>query len=391
MGIFKKLIKNKLFMLGLLVPIFFQIIFLSIVIPAIKDGNDRVTDMNIAVVNEDTVLGVEVSSKLFSVLPFKTEKLSGLDDALDEMENGDFNMVIYIPSDFTLKVQQGEAQISYYINQAAPSMTKQMMEAAALSINQTLNEASFTAIIENLKQSSITVLGQTGLPEETLAQISSYLEQAFGSLKYTSITGDIQKVNNADGLASTVFPFLIFLIYFISCILLTVLHALVYKPLKSEFSTAKVLLSQLVTNIVISLVIPGVFIGLLACFDISFSFSLAAAWILLSAGFFTFLYTIQAFTNWFGLPGVAVVVLLLPLQLVSSGLIYSKEILPSFYSAAGDCLPATYFGNGMLKMFYGGASVSEEILMLLLIAVIMMFLSTLSVFRKKELTETVII
>jgi uncharacterized phage infection (PIP) family protein YhgE len=391
MGIFKKLIKNKLFMLGLLVPIFFQIIFLSIVIPAIKDGNDRVTDMNIAVVNEDTVLGVEVSSKLLSVLPFKTEKLSGLDDALDEMENGDCNMVIYIPSDFTLKCQQGEGQISYYINQAAPSMTKQVMEAAALSINQTLNEASFTAIIENLKQSSATVLGQTGLPEEALAQISSYLDQAFDSLKYISITGDIHKVNNADGLAPTVFPFLIFLIYFISCILLTVLHALVYKPLKSEFSTAKVLLSQLVTNIVISLVIPGVFIGLLACFDISFSFSLAAAWILLSAGFFTFLYTIQAFTNWFGLPGVAVVVLLLPLQLVSSGLIYSKEILPSFYSAAGDYLPATYFGNGMLKMFYGGASVSEEILMLLLIAVIMMFLSTLSVFRKKELTETVII
>ena len=383
MEIFKKLIKNRLFIPGLLVPIIFQIIFLSIVIPAIKDGNDRVTDMKIAIVNEDTILGHEVSAKLLSVLPFKTEKLSALDDALDEMENDDYNMVIYIASDFTLKIQQGEARISYYINQAAPSMTKQVMEAAALSINQTLNETSFTAIIENLKQSSANVLGQTGLPEETLTQISAYLDQAFSSLKYTSITGDIQKVNNGDGLAPTVFPFLIFLIYFISCILLSVLHVSVYKSLGSEFSKIKILFSQLVTNILISLVIPGVFIGLLACFDISFSLNLATAWLLLSAGFFTFLYTIQAFTNWFGIPGVAVVVLLLPLQLTSSGLIYSKEILPAFYSSAGDYLPATYFGNGMLKMFYGGASISNEILVLLLIAVIMMLLSTLSVFKKR--------
>jgi uncharacterized phage infection (PIP) family protein YhgE len=391
MEIFKKLIRNKLFMPGLLVPIIFQIIFMSIIIPAIRDGSDRVTDMKIAVVNEDTVLGNQVSSNLLSVLPFKTEKLSALDDALNEMENGGYNMVIYIPSDFTAKTQQGQAQISYYINQAAPSMTKQIMESAALSINQTLNEASFTAIIENLKQSSATVLEQTGLPEEALAQISAYLEQAFGSLKYTSITGDIQKVNNGDGLAPTVFPFLIFLIYFISCILIAVLHVPVYKALRSEFSKIKILFSQLVANIIISLVIPWVFIGLLACFDISFSFSLVTAWLLLSVGFFTFLYTIQAFTNWFGVPGVAVVVLLLPLQLASSGLIYSKEILPAFYSAAGDYLPATYFGNGMLKMFYGGASISSEILVLLLIAAIMMLLSTLSVFKKKELPEMTII
>jgi uncharacterized phage infection (PIP) family protein YhgE len=390
MEIFKKLLKNKLFLPGLLVPIIFQIIFLSIVIPAIKDGNNRITDMNIAVVNEDAVLGVEVSSKLLSVLPFKTDSLSGLDNALDEMENGDYNMVIYIPADFTLKIQQGGAQISYYINQAAPSMTKQVMETTALNINQTLNETSFTAIIETLKQSSAIVLGQIDLPEATIAQISAYLEQAFGSLKYTSITGDIQKVNNGDGLAPTVFPFLIFLIYFISCILLTVLHVFVYRSLKKEFSKIKVLLSQLAADIVISLVIPGVFIGLLACFDIPFSLSLGMAWLLLSVGFFTLLYTIQAFTNWFGLPGVAVVVLLLPLQLVSSGLIYSKEILPSFYAAAGDYLPATYFGNGMLKMFYGGASVSQEILVLLLIAAIMIVLSTLSIFNKKELPEITI-
>jgi uncharacterized phage infection (PIP) family protein YhgE len=389
MEIFKKLTRNKLFMLGLLVPIIFQIIYLSIAIPAIKDGNNRITDLTIAVVNEDTILGNEVSSKLLSVLPFKTEKLSGLDNALDEMEDGDYNMVIYIPSDFTISIQQGNAQISYYINQAAPSMTKQVMESAAININQILNESSFDAVKETLQQSSSVVLGQLTLSEHLQTQISGFNNQSFESLNYSSITADIQKVNNADGFTQTVLPFFIFLIYFVSCILMTILHLLSYKSLGGEFSNGKILASQLITNIIASLVIPGVVIGLLACFSIPFSLNVGLVWLLLSVGFFTFLYTIQAFTNWFGMPGMLIVALLFPLQLVSSGLIYSKEILPAFYSAISDYLPATYFGSSTLKIFYGEISISSEIYILLIIAAVMLILSSLSVFKKNKLESTI--
>jgi uncharacterized phage infection (PIP) family protein YhgE len=389
MKIFKKLKKNKLFMLGLLVPVLFQIIYLSIAIPAIKGGNDGITNLTIAVVNEDPLLGNEVSANLLSVLPFKTEKLSGLDDALDDMDNGGYNMVIYIPADFTLKTQQGAAQISYYINQAAPSMTKQVMESAAININQVLNESSFDAVKETLKQNSAVILGQITLPEDVLAQISGYINQAFDSINYTSITGDIRKVNNSDGFTQTVLPFFVFLIYFVSCILITILHLLTYKSLGGEFSNGKILASQLITNIIASLVIPGVVIGLLACFGIPFSLNIGLVWLLLSVGFFTFLYTIQAFTNWFDMPGMLAVALLFPLQLVSSGLIYSKEILPAFYAAISDYLPATYFGSGTLKMFYGEISISSEIYMLLIIAAVMLTLSSLSVFKKNKLESTI--
>jgi uncharacterized phage infection (PIP) family protein YhgE len=389
MEIFKKLTRNKLFMLGLLVPIIFQIIYLSIAIPAIREGNTRITDLSIAVVNEDTILGSEVSSKLLTILPFKTEKLSGLEDAIDEMENGVYNMVVYIPSDFTLKIQQGGAQISYYINQAAPGMTKQVMESTSININQILNESSFDVVRETLKQNSSAVLGQLSLPEDVQTQISGYITQAFDTLNYNSITADIQKVNNADGFAQTVLPFFIFLIYFVSCVLMTILHLFTYKSLGGEFSNGNILASQLITNVIISLVIPGVVIGLLACFGIPFSINIGLVWLLLSVGFFTFLYVIQAFTNWFGMTGMLIVALLFPLQLVCSGLIYSKEILPSFYSLISDYLPATYFGSGTLRIFYGENSISYEILNLLVIAAVMLILSTLSVFKKNKSAQTI--
>jgi uncharacterized phage infection (PIP) family protein YhgE len=385
MEIFKKLIKSRLFLIGLLVPLIFQIVYLCIAIPAIKDGNNRIIDLKIAIVNEDQLLGKDVAANLVKVLPFKTSESSDLTGALDSMNNGDVNMVIYIAPDFTAKIQQNGAQVSYYINQSAPAMTKQAMEKVALSLNQTLNENSFNNIKDILKQNVSKGLSQSGLSAVALTQIGNNLDKAFDSLKYTTITADIKKVNNAEGFAQSVLPFFIFLIYFVGCIILTILHYLAYKSIKKEFSQSKILVSQFITNVVISLIIPVVVIGIVSCFALPLSLSVGTAWLLLSAGFFTLLYTVQMFANWFGIPGMGIAALLLfPLQLVSSGLIYSKEILPSFYSGISSVLPANYFGDGILKLFYGELSIARDILILLLMSAIFIMVSALTVFRKQK-------
>ncbi len=385
MNICGKLFKNKWFWGGILVPVLFQLVYLCIAIPAIKDGNSRMSEFNIAIVNEDQLLGTEIAANLIQVLPFKTEASSDLNASLDAMNDGDFNMVIHITADFTASVQSGEARISYYINQAAPSMTKQVMEGAATSINQILNEQAFENIKEAIAANSTAALGQAGLPENVLSVISAQIGQAFDALQYINIEGDIRKVNESEGFAQGVLPFFIFLVYFVGCIIMSALHVLAYKPLNVEFSRWKILFSQFITNIIVSLAIPGVVIGIIAAFGIPFNLEIWVIWGLLSIGFFTLLYTIQAFTNWFGYEGLAAVAILFPLQLVSSGLIYSKEILPAFYVTAADYLPATYFGNGLLKAFYGGSPVSQDIYILLIMAGVMLLLSSLSVLKKNRI------
>jgi uncharacterized phage infection (PIP) family protein YhgE len=388
--VLKKLRKNRLFIIGLLIPIIFQIVYLCIAIPAIKDGNTRIKDLTIAIVNEDNTLGKQVSAQLIQVLPFKIEEISDFDSALDSMSNGDLNMVLHIASDFTLKSQQGGAQVSYYINQSAPSMTKQAMEKTAISINQTLNENSFINIKDNVKQNVAKSLSQSGLPENVVTQMSNNLSNSLDKLKYTTINSDILKVNNADGFAQTALPFFIFLTYFVGCIIMTILHSQVYKSLSKEVSSVTLLVSQLVISIAFSLVIPCVVIGLAAAFDIPFSLEIFTTWMLLSVGFFTLLYTTQLFANWFGITGMGMAILILfPLQLVTSGLIYSKEILPSFYSAISNYLPASYFGDGMFKIFYGGATLFKDVWILLLMSLILIILSALTVFKKERAVRIV--
>jgi uncharacterized phage infection (PIP) family protein YhgE len=391
MGIFKKLGKNRLFILGLLIPLIFQIVYLCIAIPAVKDGNTGVQNLKIAIVNEDKILGSQVAGQLSKILPFKTEVSSGLSGSLDSMNNGDYNMVVYIAPDFTAKSQQGSGQISYYINQSAPSMTKQVMERTALSINQSLNEISFNEIKNTIKESSVSALGQAGLPAPAVSAISVNLNQAFDRLKYISISSDIQKVNNADGFIQTVFPFFIFLMYFVGCLIMTGLQSEVFKSLRKEYSQSKILLSKLVINIAASLVVPCIVIGLAAFFFIPFALGLPATWLLLSVGFFTFLCLLQVFSDWFGIPGMGLAALILfPLQLLTSGLMYSQEILPAFYSAISDYLPATYFGDSMIKMFYGGPSISKDVWILLLIAVICIIISLFTIFKKEHPVRVVI-
>jgi hypothetical protein len=385
MEMWRKLSNNRIFMVGLLVPLVFQIIYLCIAIPAIKDGNARITDLKIAIVNEDASVGKEVAAKLVQVLPFKTEQTTDLAKSLEAMNAGDLNMVIHIAPDFTAKLQQGGAQVAYYINQSAPGMTKQTMERTALSINQTINENAFNNAREAIRQNASKGLSQTGLPANALVQINDSLNQAFDSLKYTIIRSEINKTNNADGFAQSVTPFFIFLTYFIGCVVMTFLHSLAYKSLNGDFPRRRMLLFQLGVSIAISLIIPGIAIGLMAGFGIPFSLGVGAVWLLLSISFLTLLYLVQMFGNWFGVAGIGIgVVLLFPLQLVTSGLIYSKEILPAFYTGISACLPANYLGDGMLKAFYGGPSIAKDAGILALMVVIFIIISALTVLKGKK-------
>jgi uncharacterized phage infection (PIP) family protein YhgE len=82
------------------------------------------------------------------------------------------------------------------------------------------------------------------------------------------------------------------------------------------------------------------------------------------------------------------VLLLFPLQLVASGLLYPREILPAFYSMAGGFLPATYFGNGIIKVFFGTLPISAEIGILLLMSGIFITVSALALFKKVKPSGT---
>ncbi len=385
MSTLKTLFKNKLFLLGLLIPIIWQVVYFSIAIPAVNHGDTGVFNLKVTVVNEDAAAGRQIAGQLSTVLPFQTGTSDGLEKALEDMDKGDGAMVIHIPGDFTTGLQQGKAQVAYYINQAVPSMTKQLMETAARTINEALNANAFTMIKDNIQQNIGPALGKMGLPEATVKGIGQALAQAFSALKASPVYADIQKVNDNEGFVQTAFPLYIFLTYFIGSVVLAVTHSQAYKAAGAQISQGKLYLTSLVVNIIYALIIPGIVIAFAAGFGVTFSEGWLASWMLLALGLFTFISLFQMLFKWLGLIGTGVMILLLfPLQLISSGLIYPREILPAFYRAAGDYLPATYFADGILKATYGGTTLPGIYGALALMAVIFMAVTALALLRKNR-------
>jgi uncharacterized phage infection (PIP) family protein YhgE len=390
MGIIKALAKNRLFVAGLFIPIIFQLVYFSFAIPAVYSGDTGVFNLKIAIVNEDTVMGNQIAGQLVKTLPFKTESSADLKKSLEDMDNGDCNMVIHIGGDFTARLQQGDARISYYIDQAASSMTKQLMETTAKSINQTLNDNAFNTIKDTIKQNSLASLGKAGLPAAVVESLGTAFGQAFNALKASPIYADIQKVHSSDGFVKTALPLFIFLTYFVGGVILAITHSLAYKSVSTQVSRGKLYLTSLVINIVYSLIIPGLAMSFIAGFNITLNQGSLATWMLLSVGFFTFISLFQMLFRWLGLIGYgAFVLILFPLQLVSSGLIYAREMLPAFYRFIADYLPATYFGGGILNVTYG-TSLSWNIGILLLMAAIFIAAAALALLKNtKQPTKNV--
>ena len=385
MGILKALLKNRIFLIGLLGPIVWQLIYFSVVIPAVNDADIRIDNMTVAIVNQDPVMGNQIAAQLGQVLPFTTEQTTDLDAALDNMNDGDFNMVIAIPSDFTASLQEGNAGVSYYINQSAPSTTKQLMETAANSINQELNENAFETMRAAISENATVFLSQSGLPPEALAPIGNALGQALGSLNNSPVAADIRKVNDAGGFIKTSFPLFIFLTFFIGSVMMIITHTIAARSVADRFSRNKIFATGLGINIVYSLIIPWVVIAFASGFGIDFSQGLVTVWLLLAVGFFTFLLLFRMFSNWLGIPGTALAALILfPFQLVTSGMMFPRELLPSFYNAVGDYLPATYFSSGINRIFYGELSISGESGIMLLMSAIFIAVTALALLRKPK-------
>lgn len=385
MKILKTMLSNKLFLLGLLVPIILQLVYFLIAIPAIKDGAENVYNMKITIVNEDPGIGTQITGILTTSLPFDINTASNLDSTLKAMENRETNMVMHISDDFTTRFSQGNAEVTYYIDQAVPSMTKQLMENIATVVNQMLNENAFTLVKSAAEQRTTAALATMGLPENTLTTINGGLKTAFDSLNPVLITEDIQKTNNAEGFAQTAFPFFIFLTYFLGATIMTAIHTFALRTAGANQYRGKVFSLYLGITAGLSIIIPCIVIGVAAVFDIPFSQNLGIVWGLLALGFFTMAVMMQMFGKWFGLPGLGGAVLILfPLQLVGSGLIYAEEILPAAYPAINDYLPASHFGNGILRVFYGELPLSGEVWTLLIMAVIFVAASALSLLKKNR-------
>ncbi|MBM7601438.1 putative phage infection (PIP) family protein YhgE [Virgibacillus halotolerans] len=366
MRVLKSFFKEKETLLGISAAIAFQLIFVIVWLTGYNGVYDRTDQFSIGIVNDDAVLGEGITNKLEDRDLFQITEFEGLKKAKQELDERNVNMLIHLPDQMMEQLQENEdVNIDYYINQSTPTLTKQMMETAANRVNDELNqqvrETMNTQLAENLPQmvaAEAPSEDMKAMVEEVASQVVELVQE---NTQITPVEANVVKTNDKEGFAITVVPLLIVLASYISAMLISQYLQFTNGKLTNEYTRSALFIGRQIINILLAIGISLLTVCLMYLFNIELDHNFFALWGIQAILLFSFLAISQVFVMLFGNPGMIFNIALTAIQLVSSGALVPRELLPSFYQELGNLLPATYGVNSYFSLIYGGGDLASDL------------------------------
>src|SRR5699024_7703236 len=221
MRLLKSFFKQKETLLGISAAIDFQLIFVMVWLTGYDGVYERTDQFTIGIVNEDSVFGKEVTNELKDNNLFQVTMFEKLLQAKQELDERSINMLIHIPNAMTEQLQANEnARIDYYINQSAPTLTKQMMETVANKLNEQVNQQVGDTINAQLVQTIPQIIAAKSTNKEIVEEIANQAVKMMEENSHmTPVQANVMKTNDKEGFVVTMVPLLIVLASYIGAML----------------------------------------------------------------------------------------------------------------------------------------------------------------------------
>ncbi|WP_138755756.1 YhgE/Pip domain-containing protein [Paenibacillus sinopodophylli] len=356
---------------GLITAIMFQVIFSVIWMTGYNGVTDRIDQLKIAVVNEDKQMGQQIATGLLENLPFQMSQIDSVDEAKQQLNARELQMLVVVPADFTQKASaaDGTASISYFINESNPALIKSIMSGAAAQITAQINGQAVAGGIQ-------TVLGNMNMPADQAASAAQGLAQR--------VMSDIQSTNVVKGMNNQMVPMMMVLASYVGAMIMGMNFEQSSMAVSGAVSRWHRFGVRSILNVIAAVVVSLVGSTLLASFGGQIAHGFLHIWFFQLLFVLTFIFVSQLFLYLFGMAGMLFNIILLSAQLVTSGAIVPRELLSDFYIKLGDALPATYAVEGTMNILFGGPAATSDALKLSLIAVVAIVISMLAVAIKKQ-------
>lgn len=358
MKAFISLLKQRETMLGISAAIAFQLIFVFVWLTGYEGVFDRTDQLIVGIINEDMEIGNEIANRLEDNDLFEATVFTDVSKGKTALDERTIQMLIHLPSNITENIlAKSNSTIDYYINQSTPTLTKEIMDKMASEINEQINlsvQGQFKAsTLDEIPKALATQLGD----EEIAKQIVEMIQE---DNQIPIVERNINKTNNKDGFVLTMVPLLIVLASYIGAMLVSQHLQFSEAKLINQYRRTSLFTGRQIINILVALVVSLVTVCLLALFNVDIDHNFFAIWGFQAILMFSFLALSQVFVILFGNIGMVFNIALTATQLVSSGAIVPRELLPSFYQSLGSILPATYGVNGYLSLIYGGGNLASD-------------------------------
>ncbi len=356
---------------GVVIALMFQLIFSVVWMTGYDGVSENVNRFRIAVVTLDQGAGSEVAGNLAKQLPFQVVQSSSLEAANAMLESRQVQMVVAIPNDFTQKLQTPEstATIQYTVNESNPAMVKSVMQSASTAITSQVNR-------EATAKGLALTFEQMNLPREQAGSLAVNLSER--------VVGSTQSIHPVGSFSMQMVPMMMVLASYVGSMIMCLNVQQSAMMLGGSVVPWKQFSARLVINGVSSVLVALVGTTLLSLLGDQTQAGFVIIWSYLALIIWTFLSVAQIFLLWVGPAGMLFNILVLSVQLVTSGAMVPRELLSGFYQFVSDYLPATYAVEGLMNLLFGGPDVLADAGALAVISVVAVFIGAASVAVKQR-------
>lgn len=356
--------------IGLVIAVVFQLVFCAIWMTAYDGVTERASNFRIALINQDQTMGTIIEKQLAGQLPFKVITLNQ-EEAKRQLDGRKVQMIVEIPEDFSQQLQTSgaKATLRYTINESNAATIKSIMQSVATTITDTVNKNIATqgtqAVLEQLQMDST----QAGLTAQSL------VGKVESQMIYT---------HSVKGMNNQMVPLMLVLASFVgSMIMAQNLHQSTLS-LAGTLSKWNSFCARIVINLVSAPLISLIGATMVVVLGGQMGHGFIALWIFQMTVILAFMFFSQMFLNLLGMSGMILNIVMMSLQLVTSGAMVPRQMLSSFYQSIGNLLPATYAVQGLMSLQFGGPGIGRSVWLLIVIIVICMLISVLATVLKKE-------
>ncbi|NGZ76649.1 YhgE/Pip domain-containing protein [Saccharibacillus alkalitolerans] len=368
---FKAFFKLPTTKVGIITAVLFQLIFTVVWMTGYQGINDRIDRLNVAIVNEDPTMGDTIVSNLQGNLPVGVKTGMSLAEAQDMLQDRGVQMIVRIPADFASKAQSQEAaSIDYFINESNPVTIKNMMASMADRITASVNKQAIAG-------------GLTGLLR-TQAKLPEAAAQGAAGVMSERVVSNVESVNAVQGMNNQMVPMMMVLASYVGAMIMGQNFEVSSKALGARFGRWQRMAVRLIVTAASSVVVSLVGTSLVAAFGGQMEHGFLALWGFQALFLLTFMFVAQMFLFLFGMAGMLFNILVLSVQLVSSGAMMPRELLPDFYQAIGSIFPATYAVEGLMNTLFGGTGIAGDVTALVMILAVALALIVFSTSLRRD-------
>ncbi|WP_245622867.1 YhgE/Pip domain-containing protein [Lysinibacillus contaminans] len=349
-------LKNKTITGGIFMLVFYQIVMIGIFMYGYSAVPKNVTELTVAIVNEDTVMGDSFVQQLEQGLPFNVKKNLTLSEAQTDLENRDIHLVVHIPADFSENIKEDGKQgnLEFFINESNPTLVASSMQSIAAEVG-----AQITTQVQT--QSFVGAFTAMNVPAEQATQMVTGIME--------KISVDVEKTNKQPlGMHNQMAPMFLTMAMYVGAMIYSMMSVTALNEVRQSVGKWRAFFSLQLTNIVIAIVAPLVGVSIYFIVQGYGIETFLGVWMVHALQIFASIQFTTIACLLLGPSGMLLNIPLLLTQTIANGATIPYEMMPGVFKFVSHISPMFYSVHLDYNLFFGGGTTGSYAVGLVLVA-----------------------